>query len=89
MTNSTEVLKAQQVYSGGWRTCDVCKCKMYEGYLHEELLQYFCSDECLDTVYPGQSEFQHNMDDDDLEEAVLYWTDWEGEEDEENDGDVV
>jgi hypothetical protein len=62
------------------RTCDVCKEVMHEGYLEEETLEYFCSDKCLDETYPGQSERQANMSDDDLEDATLYWTSWEDEE---------
>lgn len=50
---------------------------MEEGYLHEELSGHFCSDECLDATFPGQSDIQANMSEEDLEEAVLYWTAWE------------
>lgn len=61
----------------GYRICNVCKTKMEEGYLHEELSGHFCSDECLDATFPGQSVIQTNMSEEDLEDAVLYWTAWE------------
>lgn len=59
------------------RKCTVCKEFMLEGYINENQLEYFCSDEHLEQHYPGQLEIQNNMTDDDLEDSAIYWTAWE------------
>lgn len=66
------------------RTCTKCGDKIIEGYIHEEFGKYFCTDQCLDKVYPGASKMLEEMSDEDLEESVLYYTSWEDEGDTDN-----
>jgi DNA-directed RNA polymerase subunit RPC12/RpoP len=55
---------------------------MSEGYLLEELGDTFCSDTCLDKVFPGSSIEMKNMTEEELEQSNWYWTSWEEDSEE-------
>ena len=52
------------------RTCEVCHKEMINGYcVHDS--EYYCSDECLYSVY-SEEEYKELC-----EEDEAYWTQWE------------
>lgn len=53
------------------RTCDYCGKNMIEGFCIFDGEQYYCSEECLHTVYT-QAEYDLLYETD-----CAYWTDWE------------
>jgi hypothetical protein len=59
---------------------------MVEGYLLEEMGDTFCSDFCLDIAYPGSSIEMANMTDEQLEDSTWYWTSWDEDDNEEDEG---
>lgn len=59
------------------RECEICGVKINEGYVHEELGMYFCCDEHLDQKWEGTVAELNSMSEDELEESVIYWTEWE------------
>lgn len=58
------------------RTCDICHTEMVSGYVIEDGLEYYCSDDCLHSVY-SEEEY-----DELCQEDRAYWTEWD-------DADVV
>ena len=54
-----------------YRICYVCGTVMASGYVVEDGLEYFCSNGCLETVYP----YDEYMDM--YEDGCAYWTEWE------------
>lgn len=58
------------------RICDECKNKMNSGYVIENGLEYYCSDECLHKHYTEEEylELYDNGNGD------SYYTEWESEE---------
>lgn len=58
------------------RKCAICGVRVSEGYYHEEFGVYFCSDEHLEQQWNGILAELEKMDDDDLENSPIYWTDW-------------
>jgi len=61
------------------RTCDACGKPMNEGYCVDNGGEYFCSEECLHTVYTAE-EWETMYDDGD---GDSYWTTWEDEDEDE------
>lgn len=61
------------------RICKICGCKMVEGYVVENGMEYYCSIECLEKVY-SDKEWEEMYDNGN---ADSYWTDWYGEEESE------
>lgn len=61
------------------RKCEICNIEMIEGYIHEELGVYYCSEEHLDQQWNGIVSVLQAMSEDELEESVIYWTDWSDE----------
>lgn len=57
------------------RHCLVCGKPMTQGYVVDDGLEYYCSDECLHKRYSDE-EYQKMHEND-----VAYWTEWEDEED--------
>lgn len=53
------------------RICDVCGAKMEFGYVIDDGLEYYCSDDCLHGVY-SEEEY-----DELCQEDQAYWTVWE------------
>lgn len=53
-----------------WRECDICNASMTEGYYVEQYDEYFCSDDCLHSVYSNE-EYTEMFNNDDA-----YWTQW-------------
>lgn len=52
------------------RICDCCKKEIIEGYcVHDS--EYYCSDECLHSVYSDE-EYKELF-----EEDCAFWTQWE------------
>lgn len=62
------------------RTCDVCGCQMWEGFLRETWLEYYCSKECLLTKYTWEQYLYLHEDNEDGD-GEFYWTEWEYEPD--------
>lgn len=59
-------------------TCSVCGKGMSEGYVVDEGMEHYCSDECLNQLYtPEQWAVMAGGDDNESN----YWTEWEDEED--------
>lgn len=58
-----------------FRRCSECGEKMREGYVIENGLEYYCSDECLHKHYTEEEWNEMYSDDGDS-----YWTEWEEEE---------
>ena len=52
------------------RTCSVCGKEMTEGYLAEDVGEYYCSDKCLHEV---MTEDEYNRY---YEEEYVFWTEW-------------
>jgi hypothetical protein len=62
--------------------CDNCGAGMNEGYVIEGANEHYCSDDCLHkNVSPDdfQQFYIGNMDDHDIPDIQIYWTDWQGE----------
>lgn len=59
------------------RRCDACGCFMAEGFCIHDGEKYFCSDECLHTVYT-EEEYDAMYEADEA-----YWTEWDEEEEDE------
>ena len=57
------------------RKCNICGKPMKSGYVIENGLEYYCSDECLHKVYSEEEWNEMYSDDGDS-----YWTEWEEEE---------
>jgi len=51
-------------------TCSHCNKLMYEGYVINDGLEYYCSEDCLHEHYTDEEYF------DMFEECDAYWTDW-------------
>jgi hypothetical protein len=49
---------------------------MVEGYMVEGEAEQFCSAECLDMNYPNTSTELNAMSDDELDNSLIFWTDW-------------
>jgi hypothetical protein len=62
------------------RKCDKCGQGMNEGYCIYEGEEYYCSDECLHSVY-SKSVWEGMYDAEDIGNSSSYWTQWEDEED--------
>lgn len=60
-----------------FRTCEICKKVMHEGYVIESLGETFCTEKCIDSRYPNTSQELSEMTDEELEESETYWTQWE------------
>lgn len=60
------------------RICSHCGKEMQEGYCIEGGMDYYCSDECLESEI-SREEYEKLYDNGD---GDSYWTDWYGEEDE-------
>ena len=56
------------------RICTNCTKEMSQGYVVEDGLEYFCTDECLNSHY-SKEEY-----DELCQQDLAYWTEW-GEED--------
>lgn len=58
--------------------CTDCNTEMLEGYYNEDEGHTFCSSECMDHYYKEPiSEKLKAMDIDDLNDSVIYWTEWD------------
>ena len=55
------------------RTCDICHVKMTSGYVIDDGLEYYCSDDCLHSAY-SEEEYDELCQDD-----CAYWTEWDDE----------
>ena len=55
------------------RTCSECNKEMYSGYVIENGMEYYCSDECLHKNYT-EEEFEELYDNGN---GDSYWTEWE------------
>jgi hypothetical protein len=62
------------------RKCDKCGQGMNEGFCIYEGEEYYCSDECLHSVY-SKSVWEGMYDAEDIGNSPSYWTQWEDEED--------
>ena len=62
------------------RKCDKCGQGMNEGYCIYEGEEYYCSDECLHSVY-SKSVWEGMFDAEDIGNSPSYWTQWEDIED--------
>jgi hypothetical protein len=62
------------------RKCDKCGQGMNEGYCIYEGEEYYCSDECLHSVY-SKSVWEGMYDAEDIGNSPSYWTQWEDIED--------
>jgi hypothetical protein len=68
------------------RKCDKCNKGMYEGYVINEGDEYYCSDNCLESVYTEEERNEMlPQNDDELEDASSYWTEWSDEDIDEDD----
>ena len=56
-----------------FRICNVCGAKMTFGYVIDDGLEYYCSDECLNYAY-SEEEWDELCQDD-----RGYWTEWDDE----------
>ena len=52
------------------RRCDVCVAEMFSGYVVDDGLEYYCSNDCLHGVY-SEEEYDELCRDD-----RAYWTEW-------------
>lgn len=59
------------------RKCNICEAEITEGYVHEELAIYFCSDEHIEMQWSGIIAELNAMCDEELDESPIYWTSWE------------
>ena len=57
------------------RVCSVCGALMYEGYLHEDWCETYCSKECA-IKDMGEKDFNESLVDEDGN-GPLFWTAWE------------
>jgi late competence protein required for DNA uptake (superfamily II DNA/RNA helicase) len=62
------------------RKCDKCGQGMNEGFCIYEGQEYYCSDECLHSVYSEQ-EWSEMYNAEDIGSSSSYWTQWEDIED--------
>jgi late competence protein required for DNA uptake (superfamily II DNA/RNA helicase) len=62
------------------RKCDKCGQGMNEGFCIYEGEEYYCSDECLHSVY-SKSVWEGMYDAEDIGNSPSYWTQWEDIED--------
>jgi hypothetical protein len=62
------------------RKCDKCGQGMNEGFCIYEGEEYYCSDECLHSVY-SKSVWEGMFDAEDIGNSPSYWTQWEDIED--------
>jgi hypothetical protein len=62
------------------RKCDKCGQGMNEGYCIYEGEEYYCSDECLHSVY-SKSVWEGMYNAEDIDNSPSYWTQWEDKED--------
>jgi hypothetical protein len=62
------------------RKCDKCGQGMNEGFCIYEGEEYYCSDECLHSVY-SKSVWEGMYDAEDIGNSPSYWTEWEDIED--------
>jgi late competence protein required for DNA uptake (superfamily II DNA/RNA helicase) len=62
------------------RKCDKCGQGMNEGFCIYEGQEYYCSDECLHSVYSEQ-EWSEMYNAEDIGSSSSYWTEWEDIED--------
>jgi hypothetical protein len=62
------------------RKCDKCGEGMNEGFCIYEGEEYYCSDECLHSVY-SKSVWEGMYDAEDIGNSPSYWTEWEDIED--------
>ena len=53
------------------RRCNVCGKEMASGYIVADGDEYYCSDECLHTVYTAEEYAEL------YESDVAFWTEWE------------
>jgi late competence protein required for DNA uptake (superfamily II DNA/RNA helicase) len=58
------------------RKCDKCGQGMNEGFCIYEGQEYYCSDECLHSVYSEQ-EWSEMYNAEDIGSSSSYWTQWE------------
>jgi hypothetical protein len=61
------------------RKCDKCGQGMYEGYVAGN--EYYCSDNCLHTIYTPEEWTNMYEEGEDNGGSDFYWTQWEDEED--------
>ena len=57
------------------RRCDTCGVEIISGYVIEDGLEYYCSDDCLHAVY-SEKEY-----DELCQENCAYWTEWDDDDD--------
>ena len=62
------------------RKCDKCGQGINEGFCIYEGQEYYCSDECLHSVYSEQ-EWSEMYNAEDIGSSSSYWTQWEDIED--------
>lgn len=60
-------------YKEDYRICTCCGKKMSSGYVIDDGLEYFCSDECLWEYY-SLDKYEELY-----EQDAAYWTEWEVE----------
>lgn len=62
------------------RTCSHCGKEMSEGFVIDNGMEYYCSEECLHQHYTHE-EYMELYDDG---EGDTYWTQWEEDEDDDD-----
>lgn len=65
-------METKHEYTDEVRHCSICGAEMYEGYVYDAGLKYFCSDDCLNMVFSDEEweeECESNED--------SYWTMWD------------
>lgn len=63
------------------RKCDKCTKGMNSGFVMGQGEEYYCSDECLHSVYTPKETQEMLIEADVNDFDTLYWTEWENESD--------